>query len=69
MQMKIVNYLDVTLDLNVNSFRPYLKCDNELSCGSNHPPSVIKRLPSTVDLTLSSTSSNELNFKNATSSY
>ena len=49
-------------------FRLYLKCDNELSCincDSNHPPSVVKRLPRTVELRLSSTSSNELIFKNA----
>ena len=66
--MKIVNYLDVALDLNGNSFRPYSKCDNELSyinCDSNHPPCVVKRLPRTVELRLSSTSSNELIFKNA----
>ena len=60
--MKIVNYLNVTLDLNGNSFRPYSKFDNELSyinCDSNHPASVVKRLPRTVELRLSSTSSNE----------
>ena len=70
--LKIVNYLDVTLDLNGNSFRPYSKCDNELSyinCDSNHPPSVVKRLPRTVELRLSSTSSNELIKKNATPPY
>ena len=70
--MKIANYLDVTLDFNGNSFRPYSKCDNELSyitCDSNHPPSVVKRLPRTVELRLSLTSSNELIFKNATPPY
>ena len=70
--MKIVNYLDVTFDLNGNSFRQYSKCDNELSyvnCDSNHPPSVIKILPRTVELRLSATSSNELIFKSDTSSY
>ena len=69
--MKIVNYLDVTLDLNGNSFRPYSKYDNELSyinCDSKHPPSVAKR-PRTVELRLSSNSSNEVIFKNATSPY
>ena len=70
--MKIVNYLDVTFDLHGNSFRPYSKCDNELSyidCDSNHPLSVIKGLPRTVELRLSSTSSNEVIFKNATPPY
>ena len=70
--MKVVNYLDVTLDLNGNSFRPYSKCNNELSYinfDSNHPPSVVKRLPRTLELRISSTSSNELIFKNATPPY
>ena len=38
-------------------------------CDSNHTPSVIDRLPRTVELILSSTSSNELIFKNATPPY
>ena len=70
--MKIVNYLNVTLDLYGNSFQPYSKCDNELNYVNydfNHPSSVIKRLPRTIELRLSSTSSKELILDNATSPY
>ncbi|XP_047145701.1 uncharacterized protein LOC124818701 [Hydra vulgaris] len=70
--MKIVNYLNVTLDLNSNSFRPYAKPDNELiyvHCDSNHPPNVIKRLQRTGEIRLSTTSSNEVVFNNTTPSY
>ena len=39
--LKIVNYLDVTLDLKTENFRPYRKPDNTptfIHAYSNHPP-------------------------------
>ena len=63
---KIVNFLDVTFDLNSGTYKPYMKPNNPplySNKGSNHPPSIIKNLPAAVNLRLSSISSNEGVFK------
>ena len=60
--MKIVNYLDVTLNLNDGSFRPYYKPNDEITyihAESNHPPSIIKQLPISVEKRLSDLSSSK----------
>ena len=47
---KIVNFLDVTFDLNTGIFKPYMK-DNDkpvyVHIESNHPPNVLKNIRST----------------------
>ena len=46
--MKIVHYLDVTLNLNDGSYRPYKKPNEETNythVNSDHPPSILKQLP------------------------
>ena len=43
--MKVVNYLDVTFNLNDGTYRPYHKTDNiilYIHVESNHPPNIIK---------------------------
>ena len=48
--MKIVNYLDVTFNLNDGIYRPYQKSDKIIQCihvKSNHPPNIIKQIPKT----------------------
>ena len=58
--MKIVNYLDVTLNLNDGSYRPYKKPNDEtnyLHVNSDHPPSILKQLPMSIEKRLSSLSS------------
>ena len=50
--LRIVNYLDMTLNLNDGSFKPYLKRDdiNEyINKESNHPPNLIKHLPESIE--------------------
>ena len=45
---KVVNFLDVALNLENSTYRPYLKDNNKLiyvDTESNHPPSIIKQLP------------------------
>ena len=47
MNPKIVNFLDVILNLNTKSNKPYSKPNNNPLCiniNSNHPPNVIKNL-------------------------
>ena len=45
--MKIVNYLDVTFNLNNGTCKPYTKPNNEIKYihkNLNHPPSVIRQI-------------------------
>ena len=50
--LKLVNYLDVTLNLNNGSFKPYHKLDDiiqYINKESNHPPSIIEHLPASIE--------------------
>ena len=50
--LKIVDYLDATFNLTDSSYRQFNKTNNEISYmhkQSNHPPSIIKQLPSSVE--------------------
>ena len=54
--MKVVNYLDVTLNLNDGSYRPFHKTNDEILYihkESNHPPTIIKQLPISIECRLS----------------
>ena len=60
--MKIVNYLDVTFNLNDGTYRPYQKPDNIIQymhVESNNPPNNIRQIPKTIEKRLSRLSSNE----------
>ena len=49
--MKVVNYLDVTFNLNDGTYQPYQNPANILQyihVESNHPPNIIKQIPKTV---------------------
>ena len=64
--MKIVNYLDVTFNLNDETYKPYTKPNNEIKYihkNSNHPPSVIRQIPLSTELRLSTLSVNEKIFQ------
>ena len=64
--LKIVNYLDVTL--NLNNGKPYHKPDDiiqYINKESNHPPSIIEHLPASIEKRLSNNSSDEKIFKEA----
>ena len=50
--MQVVNYLDVTLNLNDGSYKPSHKPNNEIlyiNKESNHPPSMTKQLPLSIE--------------------
>ena len=50
--MKIVNYFDVTFNLNDISYRPYGKPNDETHCihiQSDHPPSTTKQLSQSIE--------------------
>ena len=64
--LKVVNYLDVTLDLETETHRPYHKDNdviNYVNIHSNHPPNVIKQIPLSIQTRLSNLSSNEQIFR------
>ena len=54
--LKIVDYLDVTLNLSDGSYEPFHKPNSEINYihrESSHPPSIIKQLPLPVESRLS----------------
>ena len=63
--LRIVNYLDVTLNLNDGSFRPCDKSDDIIQYIKefNHPPNLIKHLPASIEKRLSNNSFDEKIFK------
>ena len=69
---KVINYLDVTLDLNTGKHYPFMKPGNVPSyvhAKSNHPPNIIKRIPENINQRLSNISSDEEAFNKAAPTY
>ena len=67
-----VNFLDVTLDLERETFKPYRKPNDQplyVHKLSNHPPSVIKAIPKSINKRLSSISSSAREFDEAKGDY
>ena len=64
--MKIVNYLDGTFNLNDGTYKPYTKPNNEIKYihkNLSHPPSVIQRIPLSIESRLYTLSFNEKIFQ------
>ena len=60
--LKVVNYLDVTFNLNDGSYRPYRKPNDEthyIHIQSDRPPSITKQLPWSIEKHLSQLSSSK----------
>ena len=69
---KIVNFLDVTLDLSNNTYKPFIKTDQSPSyiiMKSNHPKAIIKQVPKAVDLRIRNQSTNEKIFQESSKMY
>ena len=65
---KIVDFLDVTFNLESGLYQPFLKPNDSpiyVNKDSNHPPCILKNLPASVNKRLSSISSNEGVFREA----
>ena len=63
--IKIVNFLDVTLNLNSGCFKPFRKETNPpryINTKSCHPPNIIKQLPLMIEKRVTDLSSNETLF-------
>ena len=69
---KVVNFLDVTLDLNTEKSKPYSKPSHTplyVHSKSNHPPNIIRNIPESVNRRLSEISSDEAVFNEAATPY
>ena len=66
--LKIVKYLDITLDLNTDTYKPYRKPDDEIiyiHAKTNHPANILKQIPTSIKTRLSNLSSNSEIFHEA----
>ena len=70
--LKTVNYLDITLDLNTGTYKTYSKPNDEtlyIHAKSNHPSNILKQLPISIETRLSNLSSNSEIFHEASKHY
>ena len=69
---KVVDFLDMTLNLRTAIYKPYKKPNSNLTCinkQSNHPPEIIKNLPKSINKRLSTNSKNVQIFNEACPPY
>ena len=69
---KIVNFLDVTLDLSNNTYKLFIKTDQHplyINVNSNHPKTIIKQVPIAVNLRIRILSANEKIFQESSKIY
>ena len=72
MRLHKVDYLDVTLDIANNTYRPYKKPNDKIIYihkDSNHPLNIKKELPKMIEKRLSSISKNEEIFNDSIAEY
>ena len=70
--MKSVNFLDVNLNLENGTYKPFMKPNDKptyVHAQSNHQPSILRNIPKSVNRRLSSISSNETIFNEACKPY
>ena len=70
--LKIVDFLDVTLNLNNGTFKPFSKNDSApryINISSNHPRSVLRQIPNAVNQRINKLSSGRKIFKENKSRY
>lgn len=70
--LKVVDFLDITFNLTNGTYKPYKKPNDQLlyvNTSSNHPPQIIKQLPSSTAERLSKHSSNEEIFNSSKLEY
>ena len=69
---KCVDYLDITFDLRIGSFKPFTKPNNTpqyVNRHSNHPPSILRNIPEAINKRLSNISSDKASFDSAIPPY
>ena len=71
-RVKSVNFLDITIDLRTGIHKPYMKPNNSplyVHKDSNHPPSIVKNIPESINRRLSTISSNKPSFDESAPEY
>ena len=66
--LHVVNFLDVTFDLSTGKYKPKRKPNDDSLCRnkhSNHPPSILRRLPTSINKRISTLSSDKQTFEDA----
>ena len=69
---KIINFLDVTLNLSSGKYQPYSKPNNiplYVHSKSNHPPNTIPNIPFSINKHLSQISSDKESFNSTSTEY
>ena len=69
---KLIDFLDITMDLRTGEHKPYMKPNNTplyVHNKNNHPPNIIKNIPESINRRLSNISSNEKIFQKAIPHY
>ena len=69
---KCTDFLEITMNLTTGEYKPYMEQNNTplyIHKDSNHPPSIIKNIPESINKRLSSISSNERTFNQAAHKY
>ena len=70
--LKSVDFLDITLDLTSDVYKPFMKPNDKplyIRSQSNHPPNILRNIPDAVNNKLSRISFNENVFNDAASPY
>jgi hypothetical protein len=70
--LKIVNFLDVTLNLNTGKYKPYNKPNDKpmyINTRSNHPQNILKKLPESIGQRINNLSADQTIFENAAPYY
>ena len=70
--LRIVDFLDITFNLNNSTFKAYKKTNDSLlyiKKSSNHPLQILKQLPKFINDRLSKNSSNEQVFNESKGEY
>ena len=70
--LKTIDFLDVTFDLDSNVYKPFRKENNKpiyINKHCNHPPSILKQLPKSIEKRISEASSNKSIFDESIKPY
>ena len=70
--LKVVDYLDVMLNLATGRYYPFRKPDNNplyINANSNHPPSTIRQIPTSIGTRISGLSCDQVEFEKSLQLY
>ena len=70
--LHVVHFLDVTFDLSTGKYKPYRKPNDDplyINKHSNHPSSILRQLPTSINKRISTLSSDKQTFEDAAPAY